>query len=94
DTQVKLPTAFKPGSDNSITNTFKPLLRFFDAGSYSLMIYNRWGQQVFSTNDPTKGWDGLVNGNEASAGLYAWVLTFNDLNGNKTTEKGAVMLLR
>ena len=38
-----------------------------------LNVFNRWGQEVFSSNDATNpGWDGMVNDKPAPADVYIW----------------------
>jgi gliding motility-associated-like protein len=63
---------------------------------YSLRIYNRWGQEVFETNDASKGWDGKFDGQEAPSDLYVYKVNYlTPCSQNRTTEKmGTVMLMR
>jgi hypothetical protein len=39
---------------------------------FELNIWNRWGQKIFTTNDPMETWDGRVNsqGNYVQPGVY------------------------
>lgn len=86
--ELDIPTAFKPSGLNSI---FRPLVRNIDNNKYSLIIYNRWGQQVFQTNDPLQGWNGRYNG-EIQQGLYAYVISFTDQAGTAGYRRGTIML--
>jgi gliding motility-associated-like protein len=39
--------------------------------SFELLLYNRWGELVFTTTDPNTGWDGnMADGNPAPTGVY------------------------
>jgi len=38
------------------------------------MIFNRWGQLVFETNEIGKGWDGVFNGRPQVTDTYTWML--------------------
>jgi gliding motility-associated-like protein len=77
---VKLPNVFTPNGDGR-NDTWIPL-EFKDVASMDLTIRNRWGQVVFSSNDPvafqTLGWDGRVmdTGVEAPDGVYFYSLTY------------------
>lgn len=65
-------------------------------------IYNRWGQIVFETegytnndSDREHNWNGLTKaGAPLPEGVYYYVLSFTDDEGNKHQRKGAINLLR
>jgi len=40
------------------------------------MVYNRFGQLIFQSADPLKGWDGTVKGMRQDMGSFAWVCTY------------------
>ena len=42
-----------------------------------MSIFNRWGNRVYTTNDITAGWDGLLNGRSANPGVYVYSITVN-----------------
>lgn len=42
--------------------------------SYDIIIVNRWGNQVFSTNDPNTHWDGKINGTDVVDGVYFYTI--------------------
>ncbi|MBK9318495.1 MAG: gliding motility-associated C-terminal domain-containing protein [Bacteroidetes bacterium] len=91
--QVYLPLAFTPNGDGK-NDAFFGLGERLDV--YSLRIYNRWGQEVFETNDASKGWDGKFDGQEAPSDLYVYKVNYlTPCSQNRTTEKmGTVMLMR
>ena len=62
--------------------------------SYELMIYNRWGQQVFESTLPTEGWDGKQDGEPAPAEVYFYTITYELVNGESGTRQGNMTLLR
>src|SRR5207244_4038837 len=51
-----VPNGFTPNNDGK-NDVFKAML-FGPYKSFIFTIYNRWGAVVFSTTDPTRGWDG------------------------------------
>ncbi|NLL27379.1 MAG: gliding motility-associated C-terminal domain-containing protein [Bacteroidales bacterium] len=86
-----MPNAFAPNGKN---NTFGPVGMFIDNDGYSLSIYNRFGQEVFRTNDFSNRWDGTVNGSDAPMGTYIYLLEITQPNGKKITQCGCVNLIR
>jgi gliding motility-associated-like protein len=68
------------------------LIRNIDESNYLFVIYNRWGQQVFSTDDPHAGWDGTVKG-QLQQGIYVYMVSYIDQTGVSGTKRGMVMLL-
>lgn len=88
-----LPNAFTPDGDG-LNDTFGP--SFMGVREYSFVIYDRWGQQVFSTDEPSEKWDGTVNrGNHIGpSGVYDWYLFMRDFNGNRFRKDGMVVLVR
>ncbi len=62
--------------------------------SIELRVYNRWGQQVFYSNEKETGWDGTFKGQPAPTGVYAYTLVATLPNGEVITKKGNVTLKR
>lgn len=87
-----MPSAFTPNGDG-LNDIYKPLpgmdIRFF-----SMRIYNRFGQIIFQSYDPEKGWDGTFRGKEQNTGTYVWVLKGINSEGKLVTHSGTVILLR
>lgn len=87
-----IPSAFSPNNDG--------LNDVFRIGSISFQrlsefrIYNRWGEQVFTTTDPSKGWDGSYKGIAQEAGVYYYIIRLATPNGTVQVYKGDVTLVR
>lgn len=89
---VIIPTAFSPNGDGK-NDRFQ--LWIHDAvTSYRLVVYNRWGAPVFSTNDPGIGWDGTENGRNAAMGQYLWMLTYTNSKNQAMKQTGSLSLIR
>lgn len=88
---VYIPNAFVPNGSNTI---FKPDITFNDLSGYSMSIFNRWGEEIFSSSDYNTGWDGKKNGKDCPAGGYAYLIKFNGLDGFVNEYKGVVLLIR
>ena len=87
----KMPNAFTPNGDGK-----NELFRIPPEGLLTLQdfsVFNRWGERVFFTNDPGKGWDGRCHGQSCSTGTYVYLIHGTDLKG-KVSLKGTVSLIR
>ncbi len=62
---------------------------------FSLTIYNRWGQELFHTTNPAKGWNGKSpSGNDCSEGTYYYVVKATGLDEKEYNLKGHLTLIR
>jgi len=96
---ISFPSAFNPKSNITINSNFKIVGEFGGFKSYRLSIYNRWGQLIFESEDPTEGWDGTYNGEDSPPGTYVYSANFesyaSDLKPSLELKKtGTVTLLR
>lgn len=68
------PNIFSPNNDG-VNDCFKitanPLINIT---SYKLMVFDRWGNLFFNTNDISDCWDGRYNIDEAVPGVYVYIL--------------------
>jgi gliding motility-associated-like protein len=91
-TAIFIPNAFTPNGDH-LNDLFKAKV-FGNIISFRLQVYNQWGQQVFSTDNPGDGWDGKMKGEPADPGVFVWLCTYQ-LEGRKPSiQKGTVTLIR
>lgn len=90
---VDLPTGFTPNGDG-MNDDFKPLGSALYTSEYDFRIWNRWGQEVFRSTDPTFGWDGNFHGQPSQTGVYAYVITYKNVFGESKIKKGNVTLVR
>lgn len=89
---ISIPNSFTP--DNNGTNDiFKPVITQ-DVFDYSFIIFNRYGQKVFETNDHTKGWDGTWKGMNQPMNSYVYYIRFKPRTGFVSENTGTVLLLR
>ena len=87
-----VPTAFSPNQDGK-NDIFKPLI-FGNVIQFEWSIYNRYGQIIFTTHDPSKGWDGTVKGVLQNSAGFVWQCRYQ-LEGEKMKYKsGSVVLVR
>jgi len=91
---IYIPTAFSPNGPVSANNTFKPTIIYGAPQGYTMIIYNRWGGEVFISHDPTVGWDGSDHGKEGTEGGYAYHIEFKSDDGVEVKRDGIVLLVR
>lgn len=91
ESNVFYPNAFTPNGDN-LNETFQVKGQFIVG--FDLKIYNRWGELVFTSNDPEVGWDGTFRGNTMPEGTYVFIARITDM-ANRTFERsGSILLLK
>lgn len=89
---VFVPAAFTPNNDG-LNDIFKPLVDGH-LTQYKFVVYNRNGQIVFQTTDPSKGWNGTDRGYSYNTGVFVWICTYQLAGEPVKTEKGTVTLIR
>jgi gliding motility-associated-like protein len=93
---VYVPNAFTPDFDG-VNDGFRPIVEGILAESYTFSIYNRWGDMIFVSNDPTAAWYGQVRGGDhfAQDGAYVWILEVQDAHSAERFRfEGHVSLIR
>jgi gliding motility-associated-like protein len=88
-----LPNAFSPSSKEVKVSTFG-LMNYNVTKLNYLKIYDRWGQEVFSTTTPETYWDGTFNGLPQPMGNYVWIVDGVCNNGIRFKKQGNVLLIR
>jgi gliding motility-associated-like protein len=91
-TSIFLPTAFTPNGDN-VNDYFNPG-NLTTQRVVEFRIFNRWGEQVFSSNTNAPGWDGSLNGVPQPSGTYNYLLRTTLPDGNIENYKGDFTLIR
>lgn len=89
-----VPNTFTPDGDE-FNQTWKFFIEGVDIYDFNVTVYNRWGEKVWESNDPSLGWDGTYKGNVVQSGTYSWTVYAKDrLNDNRYTWNGNVNVLR
>lgn len=92
DCDVYIPSAFTPNGDN-MNETFG-VIDIVAVQYFSMQIYNKWGQLIFTSNDIARKWDGTYKGKQSPNGAYIWMMTYVNQRGRKFYEQGTVLLIR
>jgi gliding motility-associated-like protein len=88
-----IPSIFSPNGKGPQSNEKFCVLSDCVA-QFKLVIFNRWGQQVFETGDINQCWDGTFNGVDASSGAYAYNVYLKQLDGAVLNKIGTINLVR
>ena len=89
---IFIPNAFRPGGD--LNESFGPFNGFVDTKNYSFDIFNRWGENIYSTNNPNAPWDGSTHQAQAPEGVYIYQIKATKVDGSEIRKVGAVTLIR
>ena len=72
----KTPNIFTPNGDG--VNDFFEIPCLNSGASAQLMVFNRWGDEVYNSDNYINQWDGTHNGKELPDATYFFILTFSD----------------
>ncbi|HTF03905.1 MAG TPA: PKD domain-containing protein, partial [Bacteroidia bacterium] len=95
DISIYVPNAFTPNG-NGHNDVFLPSTYGVDPAKYQLWIFDRWGNQIFTTTNINEGWDGRANaGTEiCQVDTYVWRIVATDIQGNPHALVGSINLIR
>jgi gliding motility-associated-like protein len=85
------PTTFTPNKDG-INEIFTPVGTLIV--EYDLIIFDRWGQIIFKTNNLEYGWDGTFNGSDCLIGTYRYYCKYKDIHDKKYNKVDNLILIR
>jgi gliding motility-associated-like protein len=92
NTIVYIPNAFSPGSSIGVNDEYK--ITFSSITSFKASIFNRQGNLLFQWSDPSKGWDGRVNGKFVPTGVYYIIVEYTDSQGKRQHKSRDINILR
>ena len=95
DCWYQVPGGFTPNNDG-LNDVFRPTIQpGCTISGYLLTVYNRWGEQVFSSDVVNKGWDGVYKGTPADVDVYMYYIQFFiGVNNIPVKKSGTVTLIR
>ncbi len=94
ESAVFFPNAFTPNNDG-VNDIFIPSLYDYVDTQYELLIFDRWGNLIFKTNNPKQGWNGNVKTNRpAQQDVYVYKILAFDKYGIELSKIGHFSLVR
>jgi gliding motility-associated-like protein len=93
ETTTYIPNAFTP-NDNGLNDVFAP--KFYGIIEFQMLIFDRWGNQIFKTEDMKEGWNGKVNGQGeiVQQDVYVYKIFTKDLYSNNHRYVGRVTVVK
>ncbi len=92
---MDIPNAFTPNNDGVNDFFFPRQLLTKGLATFSMNIYDRWGELIFQTTSiDGRGWDGKFNNVDQPNGVYVFVIDATFIDGQKEHHQGNVTLLR
>jgi gliding motility-associated-like protein len=96
DCRFYFPNVFAPerGDENAVFGLYSNCLQLTD---YELFVYDRWGDLVFYSDNPTDAWNGTWRGRKAMPGMYKWFCRLAESAGptpKRRAFEGTVLLAR
>ncbi len=90
DFNVYIPNAFTPNEDG-YNDVFIPV--GYGISEIRLTIFDRWGEQIFTSNETSIGWDGSRKGKPCEQGVYVYKAEVKTMAGHTVQYVGHVTLL-
>ncbi|MEI6346572.1 MAG: T9SS type B sorting domain-containing protein [Bacteroidota bacterium] len=87
-----VPSAYTPNEDGQ-NDVFAPVFGFIPT-NYTLDLFDRWGELIYSTHYFKQGWDGIYKGELAQQAVYVWKITMVKPDGKEYTYHGNFTLIR
>ena len=89
---MAIPNAFSPNGDG-LNDVFR-IIHNNNVRLNYFKILNRYGEEVFSTTDISKGWDGTYKGQAPLNGTYVYIISASDISGRSIFRQGTLLLLK
>jgi len=86
-----IPNAFTPNNDQ-LNQFFKPIVRGIK--QYHFSVFNRWGEEIFYSEDPDEYWDGKTDGKISISDVYVYKVKVLTRDNNWVERKGVITLLK
>jgi len=86
-----IPNSFTPNNDGT-NDVF--MVKGFGYSGFTMIIFNRFGERIFSTSNDSAGWDGRIDGEDAAMGVYVYQVEMQDVFGTPHTYNGHLTLVR
>lgn len=88
--ELYIPNSFTPNGDSR-----NEYFKIFGTGieEYEIRIFNRWGAEVYHSNDIDEAWDGTYNGKKVQQGAYTYTFSITTTFGGARAKKGTLNVI-
>ncbi len=95
DCYINIPNGFTPNGDGVNDYFFPRQILSSSVTTFSMSIYNRWGQEIFATTSINgRGWDGKFNNTDQPTGVYIYMIEVSFKDGHSEHHQGNITLMR
>lgn len=91
ESKLRCPNAFSPHNQDGVNDEWR--VSYSSLVSYDCHIFNRWGQEMFHSDNPGQGWDGRYGGKFVPAGVYFYVIKAEGADGVKYNLSGDINIV-
>jgi gliding motility-associated-like protein len=91
ESKYKIPALITPNGDG--TNDIFKVFYGGQITDFTMTVFNRWGQKIFTSTDVDEAWDGTKNGTPQNTDTYLYIAKFR-INGSEVEEEGQLDLIR
>ena len=91
---ILAPNTFTPNGDG-INDVFMPEGVILSGLPFEMVIFNKYGKTIFSTQNPNNGWSGFDQntGKKCQSGNYLWLVRLENEDGTHNQYKGSILLV-
>ena len=88
---IYIPSSFTP-NDDKINDTWYPIGEGWE--SIEVLVFNRWGELIFQSDDINGFWDGKYKLNYVQNDVYVYKVTWNGVRSGPEVFYGKVTVVR
>lgn len=92
ESKLDIPNAFSPEGSPGVNDEWKVSYR--SLVEYECHIFNRWGKELFSSREPSEGWDGRYGGKYVPSGVYFYVIKAKGADGVEYNRSGDINIIK
>lgn len=92
---IFIPNSFTPTPQDGINDVWRPIMTYLN--EFELLIFNRWGNLIYQSNDIYEGWNGGYFNDiskPVESGTYVYKIFYRNMNGNNQSIEGFVNVIR
>ncbi|WP_317898099.1 gliding motility-associated C-terminal domain-containing protein [Aurantibacillus circumpalustris] len=93
DADYSFPNAFTPNGDGN-NDQFCLQGWSFCMREFNILIFDKWGELVYESSDPSFCWDGIYKGSPLGAGVFVYVVKAKQFDSIILNKKGNISLIR
>ncbi len=91
--ELFVPNAFTPNGDG--LNDVFPAHRYqSEGGFYDFKVFNRWGEKIWESKNPSENWDATIKGRMVPEGVYVYLVNWVGCDNQRRSASGNISVMR